>query len=112
MIPITSVFYSVVLVQNLVHQPFSTEVSQSILYIFNIVKKDKLIELLKNSPNNVKFSDIRKLLELEGFALDRITGSHHIFKKDETILVIPVHNNRVKSVYIKRVLELIEGEQS
>ncbi len=34
------------------------------------------------------------------------------FKKDEMILAIPVHNNRVKSVYVRRVLELIEGEQT
>ena len=73
-------------------------------------KKEKLLELLKNSPNNVTFGDIRKLLELEGFDLDRITGSHHIFKRNEIVLVIPVHNNRVKSVYVKRVVELIEGE--
>ncbi|NUN63341.1 type II toxin-antitoxin system HicA family toxin [Pseudanabaena biceps] len=73
-------------------------------------KKDKLLELLKNSPNNVTFGDIRKLLELEGFDLDRITGSHHIFKKDEIVLVIPVHNNRVKAIYVKRVVELIERE--
>lgn len=75
-------------------------------------KKEKLLELLKNSPNNVTFGDIRKHLELEGFDLDRITGSHHIFKRNEIVLVIPVHNNRVKSVYVKRVVELIEGEQS
>lgn len=75
-------------------------------------KKEKLLELLKNSPNNVTFGDIRKLLELEGFDLDRITGSHHIFKRNEIVLVIPVHNNRVKSVYVKRVVELTEGEQS
>jgi predicted RNA binding protein YcfA (HicA-like mRNA interferase family) len=60
----------------------------------------------------VTFGDIRKLLELEGFDLDRITGSHHIFKRNEIVLVIPVHDNRVKSVYVKRVVELIEGEQS
>jgi predicted RNA binding protein YcfA (HicA-like mRNA interferase family) len=75
-------------------------------------KKEKLLQLLKNSPNNVTFGDIRKLLELEGFDLDRITGSHHIFKRNEIVLVIPVHNNRVKSAYVKRVVELIEGEQS
>jgi len=75
-------------------------------------KKEKLLELLKNSPNNVTFGDIRKFLELEGFDLDRITGSHHIFKRNEIVLVIPVHNNRVKSVYVKRVVELIEGEKS
>jgi len=75
-------------------------------------KKEKLLELLKNSPNNVTFGDIRKLLELEGFDLDRITGSHHIFKRNEIVLVIPVHNNRVKSAYVKRIVELIEGEKS
>ncbi len=75
-----------------------------------MVKKNKLIERLKNSPNNVTFTDIRKLLELEGFILDRISGSHHIFQKADTIFVIPVHRNRVKSVYVKRVIQLIEGE--
>ncbi|WP_336235119.1 type II toxin-antitoxin system HicA family toxin [Synechocystis sp. CACIAM 05] len=44
-------------------------------------KREKLIALLKNSPNNIRFSDICKLLELEGFYFERITGSHHIFKK-------------------------------
>ena len=64
---------------------------------------------MKNSPNNATFTDIRKLLELEGFILNRITGSHHIFQKSDTIFVIPVHRNRVKSVYVKRVIELIDG---
>jgi predicted RNA binding protein YcfA (HicA-like mRNA interferase family) len=75
-------------------------------------KREKLLNLLRNSPNNVTFADIRRLLEVENFTLDRITGSHHIFKKNEIVLVIPVHNNRVKSAYVKRVIEIIEGEQS
>ncbi len=73
-----------------------------------MTKREKLRERLKNNPNNVRFSDIRKLLEHENFELDRVTGSHHIFIKGEVILVIPVHNNRVKTVYVKRVLELID----
>jgi predicted RNA binding protein YcfA (HicA-like mRNA interferase family) len=76
-----------------------------------MAKKDKLLQLLKNSPNNANFRDIRKLLESEGYSLDRVTGSHHIFKKSETTFVIPVHNNRVKSVYVRRIIELIEGEE-
>jgi predicted RNA binding protein YcfA (HicA-like mRNA interferase family) len=55
-------------------------------------KREKLRERLKNNPTNATFSDIWKLLEQEGFALDRVTGSHHSFKKDETIFAIPVHN--------------------
>jgi predicted RNA binding protein YcfA (HicA-like mRNA interferase family) len=44
----------------------------------------------------------------EGFDLDHVSGSHHIFKRPEITFAIPVHNNRVKSVYVKRVIELIE----
>ncbi len=40
-----------------------------------MTKRNKLLERLKNSPNNVKFTDIRKLLELEGFILDRIISN-------------------------------------
>lgn len=71
-------------------------------------KREKLRERLKNNPNNATFSEIRKLLEQEGFALDRITGSHHIFTKDDITFVIPVHNSKVKAIYVKRVIELIE----
>ena len=75
-------------------------------------KRDKLRERLKNNPASARFSDIRKLLEYEGFVLDRITGSHHIFLKDDITFVIPVHNNKVKTVYVKRVIELIEQKDS
>ncbi len=71
-------------------------------------KRDKLLELLKSSPNNARFSDVCKLLQLEGFSLDRITGNHHIFKRNDVIVVIPIHNKKVKSVYIRRVVEIIE----
>ncbi len=71
-------------------------------------KREKLIEQLTNSPNNATFADIRKLLEYEGFYLDRVTGSHHIFKYTETTFVIPVHNNKVKAIYVRKVLELIK----
>jgi predicted RNA binding protein YcfA (HicA-like mRNA interferase family) len=56
-------------------------------------KRDKLRARLKNNPTGATFSDIRTLLEQEGFLLDRITGSHHIFTKDQTTFVVPVHNN-------------------
>ena len=69
----------------------------------------KLLERLKNNPKGATFADIRTLLLSEGFRLDRITGSHHIFKKSGVIFVIPVHAKRVKSVYVKRVVELVEA---
>ena len=68
----------------------------------------KLLDRLRNSPAGVTFDDIRTLLLREGFRLDRVTGSHHVFKKSDVTFVIPVHANRVKSVYVKRVVELVE----
>ncbi|PSN16201.1 type II toxin-antitoxin system HicA family toxin [filamentous cyanobacterium CCP5] len=73
-----------------------------------MTKREKLRQRLKNNPKNATFSDIRKLLEQEGFGLDRVTGSHHVFIKGEITFVVPVHNNKVKTVYVKRVIELIE----
>ena len=74
------------------------------------MRKHKLLERLKNNPRGATFDDIRTLLSQEGFTLDRVTGSHHIFKRPGLTFVIPVHDNRVKSVYVKRVVELLEAK--
>ena len=71
-------------------------------------KREKLLEKLKQSPNNATFDQVSKLLESESFKLARVTGSHHVFRKGDIIFVVPVHQNRVKSVYVKRVIEIIE----
>jgi predicted RNA binding protein YcfA (HicA-like mRNA interferase family) len=40
-----------------------------------------------------------------------VTGSHHVFKREGIIFVIPVHANRGKSSYVRRVIELIESKE-
>jgi hypothetical protein len=80
-------------------------------------KREKIIERLTNSPQNATFADIRNLLEYEGFYLDsrserlrqRVTGIHHVVKYAETTFVIPIHNNKVKAIYVRKILELIVG---
>ena len=72
------------------------------------MRKRKLLDRLKNNSTGVTFNHIRTVLLSEGFRLDRVTGSHHIFKKAGITFVIPVHKNRVKSIYVKRVIELVE----
>jgi predicted RNA binding protein YcfA (HicA-like mRNA interferase family) len=52
----------------------------------------------------------RKVLRLTGL-LDRIAGSHHVFRRGGAVFVVPVHNNRVKSVYVKRAIDIIEDTQ-
>ena len=75
-------------------------------------KREKLIDQLTNSPQNATFADIRNLLEYEGFYLDRVTDSHHIWIYAETIFVIPIQNSKVKTIYIQKILELIEAADS
>lgn len=70
-------------------------------------KREKIIDRLTNSPQNATFADIRSLLEYERFYLDLVTGSHHIFKHAEKTFVIPVHNNRVKAIYIRNPILLL-----
>jgi hypothetical protein len=71
-------------------------------------KREKLIDRLTNNPQNTTFADLRNLLEYEGFYLDNMTDTHHIFIYAETIFAIPIHSNRVKRIYVEKVLELID----
>jgi hypothetical protein len=70
-------------------------------------KREKLIDRLTDNSQNATFTDLRNLLEYEGFYLDQVTETHHIFIYAETIFVIPVNNNKAKAIYVKKVLELI-----
>jgi predicted RNA binding protein YcfA (HicA-like mRNA interferase family) len=72
------------------------------------MRKQKLLDRLTNNPKDARFDDVRTLLLYEGFKLERITGSHYVFSTPDITLAIPVHANRVKSVYDKRVIKLIE----
>jgi predicted RNA binding protein YcfA (HicA-like mRNA interferase family) len=71
-------------------------------------KREKLIDRLTNSPQNATFADIRNLLEYEGFYLDRVTASHHIFIYSDTIFAIPIRNDKAKALYVEKILELID----
>lgn len=74
-----------------------------------MTRRAKLLDSIKRKPHNVTFAELRKLLEHEGFQLERVGGSHHVFRRGSIIFVVPVHNNKVKSVYVKRAIEIIEG---
>ncbi len=47
------------------------------------------------------------MLEAKGYFLHRITGSHHLFKKPHVgSFSVPVHNGKVKPVYVKQIEKL------
>lgn len=70
----------------------------------------KLLEKILNGSKNIKFNDFTKLVIGFGFYLDRINGSHHIFKRDgiEELINLQNVNNEVKPYQINQFLGLIE----
>jgi len=76
-----------------------------------MAKRTKLFEKVKNNPKDVTFAQVEKLLLGEGFVRDRVTGSHHVYSRGRITFVIPVHGKSVRSVYVKRLIELIEENE-
>ncbi|MEA2027596.1 MAG: type II toxin-antitoxin system HicA family toxin [Campylobacterota bacterium] len=75
-------------------------------------KKDKLLEAIKNNPKNVRFEDLKKILESIGYKAINRGGSHYVFTKaNATSLTIPF-KKPVKVVYVKQVLNIIEQEEA
>ena len=53
-------------------------------------------------PSPVRFAVVKKLLEDHGWALVRIKGSHHSFRKAGVgTFPVPVHHGKVAHVYFK-----------
>lgn len=60
-------------------------------------------------PSDKPFPLVRKMLESKGYALARISGSHHIFVRAGSLPVsIPVHDPKVKAFYVRKI-EKIES---
>jgi predicted RNA binding protein YcfA (HicA-like mRNA interferase family) len=58
-------------------------------------------------PSDVRFSEVIRMLEAKGYALDRIKGSHHLFEKPGArSVIIPVHHGKVKYGYIRKIEKL------
>ena len=43
------------------------------------MKKQKLLQKALSSPKNMQFNEMVTLVEVFGFRLSRVKGSHHIF---------------------------------
>lgn len=77
-----------------------------------MVKKRKLYQRMVNNQKNVKFSDLLTIIEAFGFELDRIKGSHRIYKHPdvypEFLMLQPDKNGQAKAYQVKQFLNLVE----
>ena len=73
---------------------------------------DKLLEMTCSLSNDMRFNELRKVLESYGYEMHRPKGgsSHCTFRKEGCRpLTIPKHEP-VKKIYVEMVKEVIESE--
>jgi predicted RNA binding protein YcfA (HicA-like mRNA interferase family) len=75
-----------------------------------MTRREKLLQKARNSPNNLRFSDLVKLVESYGFTFERQTGSHHIFshpKLATTLNMQPRKDGKAKGYQVQEALAAI-----
>jgi len=78
-----------------------------------LAKRDKLRRKLRENPADATMQEVETLLQRFGFSRVRISRSRHIYEyQDGDIwrqIVVPLHGRKVKKVYVKKVVEIIDG---
>jgi len=75
-------------------------------------KKEKLYARIKNNQKNVRFQDFCTLMEHFGFALVRISGSHHLYQRPEFEAVMnvqPKKDKLAKAYQVQQFLKLVDA---
>lgn len=74
--------------------------------------KEKLLAKIKNNPKDVRFDELCKLIELDGWQQKstRTSSSHYVYRKEGYGMVTIVkRNDKVKPCYVRNVLEKMGG---
>lgn len=74
-------------------------------------KKSKLLTAMKNNPKNIDFADIKKLLEDTGYTCSNSGSSHYVFRKAGFEHITIPFAKPIKAIYVKQVLEILEGQK-
>jgi len=72
----------------------------------------KRFERMINNPKDVKWNELKVLAEHYGLTVKNPRGGSHfmVYHPDDpenTMIPVPVHSNKVKPYYVKRVIALI-----
>lgn len=75
-------------------------------------KLDKLFDEILSEQKNLRFDDLRKVLEYCGYTMFAPRGgsSHRTFRKKGCDSVTIPKNEPIKTVYVKMVKEILEAE--
>lgn len=77
------------------------------------MKLIKLVRRFLSEPAEVRFEEVRQLLEAFGFSEARSKGSHHTFRNSEGLkITVPKKGGKmVKGTYIKQIVVLLKLEE-
>ena len=74
-------------------------------------RRQKRRRKIAQNPKNVRFEDLRRLLEDYDFELKRTKGSHHSFVGyvgNQKVSVVIPYKQPLKEVYVKNVLKILD----
>ena len=75
---------------------------------------DKLLQRIKSLDKNLRFDEIRKILESQGYTMGALASgsSHRTFRKPGCQpITIPTHEP-IKRIYVIMVKEAVESEEN
>lgn len=78
-----------------------------------MTKLDKLVNRILNVPKDMRFDEVKKVLEKYGYKTEQPKGgsSHYTFRKEGCEpITIPKHSP-IKRFYVKMVKEVVEGKK-
>lgn len=71
---------------------------------------DKALQkiLSGQQDRNVTYAELAVVLKQAGWTLDRVTGSHHIFRSPKgQMLSLPKHGKDIKPIYVKEARQFL-----
>ena len=77
-----------------------------------MTKAKKRNQKIRKNPKNVRFQDFVSWLEDNGFSLDRVSGSHHIFVHSAIETPINAQKKKdgtAKAYQVKQAIQIIDG---
>ena len=78
-----------------------------------MTKSDKKDQKIRKNPSNVRFQEFKSWLEDNGFTLDRVSGSHHIFVHptiETPINIQKKKDGKAKAYQVRQAIKIIDGE--
>jgi len=72
-------------------------------------QKEKLLKKIINNPKDVRFHDLCKILEWDGWVISSTSSSHYTYETTEArrVTIVREGNGKVKSHYVRAVLKFM-----